>query len=113
MRRKSFGPTLSSLRRAYLKLLHENFENNWSSGISRNVRDLAAAIVWKLDANTIDAKEEGQELMIKMLEHVQIEFKWEKFYRSLSLLPTRQKLKRQMLTNVRRPLNVVCKRKDM
>ena len=27
MRRKSFGPTLSSLQRAYLKLLHENFEN--------------------------------------------------------------------------------------
>ena len=74
MRSKSFGPTLSSLQRAYLKLLHENFEHEWFSEISGNVWDLAAAIVWKLDANTIDATEEGEELMIKMLEHLQIEF---------------------------------------
>ena len=33
MRSKSFGPTLSSLQRAYSKILHENFENEWSSEI--------------------------------------------------------------------------------
>ena len=46
MRSKSFGPTINSLQRAYSKLLHENFENEWSSEISGNVQDLAAAIVW-------------------------------------------------------------------
>ena len=45
MRSKSFGPTLNSLQRAYSKLLHETFENEWSSEISDNVQDLAAAIV--------------------------------------------------------------------
>ena len=79
MRSKSFGPTLNSLQRAYSKLLHENFENEWSSEISGNVRDLAAAIVWKLSVKSEEAAEEGQELMIKMLEHLQVEFKWEKF----------------------------------
>ena len=83
MRRKSFGPTLSSLRRAYLKLLHENFENEWSSEISGNVRDLAAAIVWKLNVKSEEAAEEGQELMIKMLEYLQVEFKWEKIMKML------------------------------
>ena len=79
MRSKSFGPTLNSLQRAYSKLLHENFENEWSSEISGNVRDLAAAIVWKLNVKSEEAAEEGQELMIKMLEHLQVEFMWEKF----------------------------------
>ena len=79
IRSKSFGPTLSSLQRAYSKLLHENFENEWSSEISGNVRDLAAAIVWKLSAKSEEAADEGRELLIKMLEHLQVEFKWEKF----------------------------------
>ena len=48
MRSKSFTPTINSLQRAYSKLLHENFEDQWSSEIAGNVRDLAAAIVWKL-----------------------------------------------------------------
>ena len=78
MRSKSFGPTLNSLQRAYSKLLHENIENEWSSEISGNVRDLAAAIVWKLSVKSEEAAEEGRELMIKMLEHLQVEFKWEK-----------------------------------
>ena len=79
MRSKSFGPTLNSLQRAYSKLLHENFESGWSSEISGNLRDLAAAIVWKLNVKSKDAAEEGHELMIKMMENLQIEFKWEKF----------------------------------
>ena len=83
MRSKSFGPTLNSLQRAYSKLLHENFENEWSSEISGNVRDLAAAIVWKLNVKSEEAAEEGQELMIKMLEHLQVEFKWEKILKIL------------------------------
>ena len=78
MRSKSFGPTINTLQRAYSKLLHENFENEWSSEISGNVRDLAAAIVWKLSVKSEEAAEEGKELMIKMLEHLQVEFKWEK-----------------------------------
>ena len=83
MRSKSFGPTINSLQRAYSKLLHENFENEWSSEISGNVRDLAAAIVWKLSVKSEEAAEEGQELMIKMLEHLQVEFKWEKILKIL------------------------------
>ena len=78
MRSKSSGPTINSLQRAYSKLLHENFENEWSSEISGNVRDLAAAIVWKLSVKSEEAAEEGQELMIKLLEHLQVELKWEK-----------------------------------
>ena len=78
-RNKSFGRTINSLQRAYSRLLHENFENEWSSEISGNVRDLAAAIVWKLSVKSEEAAEEGRELMIKMLEHLQVEFKWEKF----------------------------------
>ena len=79
MRSKSFGPTLSSLQRAYLKLLHENFENEWSSEISGNIRDFAATIVWKLSVKSKEAAEERRELMIEMLEHLQAAFKWEKF----------------------------------
>ena len=60
MRSKSFGPTINSLQRAYSKLLHENFENEWSSEISGNVRDLAAAIVWKLNVKSEEAAEEGR-----------------------------------------------------
>ncbi len=78
MRSKSFGPTINSLQRAYSKLLHENFDNQWSSEIAGRVRDLAAAIVWKLDVNATEATEEGRELMVEMLEHLQVEFKWEK-----------------------------------
>ena len=79
MRGRGFGPTISSLQRAYSKLLHENFENEWSSEIAANVRDLADAIVWKLHVKSNEAAGEGEELMIKMLEHLQVEFKWEKF----------------------------------
>ena len=57
MRSKSFGPTINSLQRAYSKLLHENFENEWSSEISGNVRDLAAAIEWKLSVKSEEAAE--------------------------------------------------------
>ena len=38
MRSRSFGLTINSLQRAYSKLLHENFENEWSSEIAGNVR---------------------------------------------------------------------------
>ena len=31
LRSRSFGLTINSLQRAYSKLLHENFENEWSS----------------------------------------------------------------------------------
>ena len=79
MRSRSFGPTINSLQRAYSKLLHKNFENEWSSEIAGNVRDLADAIVWKLSVKSNEAAEEGEELMVKMLEHLQVEFKWEKF----------------------------------
>ena len=83
MRSKSFGPTINSLQRAYSKLLHENFENEWSSEISGNVRDLAAAIEWKLSVKSDEAAEEGIELVRKMLEHLQVEFKWEKILKIL------------------------------
>lgn len=83
MRSKSFGPTINSLQRAYSKLLHENFDNQWSSEIAGRVRDLAAAIVWKLDVNATEATEEGRELMVEMLEHLQVEFKWEKILKIL------------------------------
>ena len=83
MRSKSFGPTINSLQRAYSKLLHENFENEWSSEISGNVQDLADAIEWKLSVKSEEAAEEGRELMIKMLEHLQVEFKWEKILKIL------------------------------
>ena len=83
MRSKSFGPTINSLQRAYSKLLHENFENEWSSEISGNVRDLAAAIEWKLSVKSDEAAEEGMELVRKMLEHLQVEFKWEKILKIL------------------------------
>ena len=85
MRSKSFGPTINSLQRAYSKLLHENFDNQWSSEIAARVRDLAAAIVWKLDMNATEASEEGRELMGEMLEHLQVEFKWEKIVKILEL----------------------------
>ena len=78
MRNRPLAPTINSLQRAYSKLLHENFENEWSSEIAGNVRDLADAIVWKLSVNAREATEEGRELMIDMLEHLQVEFKWEK-----------------------------------
>ena len=78
MRSKSFGPTINSLQRAYSKLLRENFENEWSSEVSGNVRDLLDAIVWKLSVKSNEAAGEGKELMMKMLEHLQVEFKWEK-----------------------------------
>ena len=78
MRSKSFTPTINSLQRAYSKLLHENFEDQWSSEIAGNVRDLAAAIVWKLGVKDLKAAEEGREVVIEMLEHQQVEFKWEK-----------------------------------
>ena len=81
MRNKSFGRTINSLQRAYSRLLHENFENEWSSEISREVRGLAAAIKWKLSNTTI--AEERWELMIKMLEHLQAEFKWEQILKIL------------------------------
>ena len=78
MRSMTFGNSLHSLQRAYSKLLHEAFENEWSSNMAANVRDLADAVVWKLVANCYQDAEEGQRLMQQMLEHLQIEFKWEK-----------------------------------
>ena len=78
MRSNSFGSSLNSLQRAYSKLLHEAFENEWSSNVAANVRDLADAVVWKLDANCPQDAEEGKRLMQQMLEHLQVEFKWEK-----------------------------------
>ena len=83
MRSKSFGPIANSLQRAYSKFLHDNFENEWSSEISGNVRDLAAAIEWKLSVKSDEAAEEGMELVRKMLEHLQVEFKWEKILKIL------------------------------
>ena len=83
MRSKAFGPTINSLQRAYSMLFHENFENEWSSEVSSNVRDLADAIVWKLSVKSNEAAEEGEELMVKMLEHLQSEFKWGEFLKIL------------------------------
>ena len=83
MRSKAFGPTVNTLQLAYSKLLHENFENKWSSEISGNVRDLAAAIVWKLSVKSEEAAEEGKKLMEDMLEHLQVEFKWDKILKIL------------------------------
>ena len=83
MRSKAFGPTLNSLQRAYSKLLHETFENEWSSEISSNVWDLSKAITWKLSVKSEEAADEGQEIMIKMLEHLMLEFTWEKILKIL------------------------------
>ena len=38
----------------------------------------ADAVVWKLESNCPEEATEGTRLMKKMLEHLQIEFKWEK-----------------------------------
>ena len=78
MRSKSFGPTVHSLQRAYSKLLHENFENEWSSQLAANVRNLTDAIAWKLSVHSEVRAEEGKRLVSSMLEHLQGEFKWEK-----------------------------------
>jgi hypothetical protein len=79
MRSGSFGSALNSLQRAYSKLLHEAFENEASPKVSANVRNLADAVAWKLQANcSHEDAEEGKRLMHQMLAHLQVEFKWEK-----------------------------------
>ena len=79
MRRAAFGTTLISLQRAYSKLLHETFESQWSSEVAANVRKFADAVVWKLTTNCkASAVVKVQGLIVKMLEHLQDEFKWEK-----------------------------------
>ena len=79
MKQVAFGTTLNSLQRAYSKLLHETFESQWSSEVAANVRNLADAVVWKLTTNCKEsAVVEVEGLIVKMLEHLQDEFKWEK-----------------------------------
>ena len=58
-------------------------QNQWSSELAGRVRDLTAAIVWKLDVNDSEATEQGQEIMVEMLEHQQVEFKWDKIVKTL------------------------------
>ena len=44
---------------------------------------MAAAIEWELSVKSDEAAEEGMELVRKMLEHLQVEFKWEKILKIL------------------------------
>ena len=83
MRSKYFGSILNSLQRAYSKLLHHTFENELPSEIAGSVQNLAAAILWKLSFKSEEAAEEGKELMVQMLEHLQVEFKCEKILKLL------------------------------
>ena len=79
MRRQGFHTTLTCLERAYSKLLHQTFENQWESQIAAQVRDLADTVVDKLYTNLDPVSaEKGDYLMREMLEHLQREFKWEK-----------------------------------
>ena len=74
---------LAKLQRAYSKLLHHTFNNEWSSEIAGSVRNLATAIVSKLIVKSEEAADEGRALIIQMLEHKQVEFKWEKILQIL------------------------------
>ena len=75
---KGFASTVNSLQRAYSKMLHETFDNECSSDVSVSVRSLADAVTSKLQAHCPGDAEEGTLLMKKMLEHLKIEFKWDK-----------------------------------
>ena len=78
MRSKSFGPTIGTLQRAYFKLLHETFENEWSSAMSASVKNLAAAIAHKLHQQSEEDSKTGSRHVHKMLEHMLAEFTWKK-----------------------------------
>ena len=79
MRSQGFRTTLNCLERAYSKLLHHTFENQWESQIAAQVRDLADAVVDRLYKNLDrESAEKGDYLMREMLEHLQREFKWAK-----------------------------------
>jgi len=78
VRSKAFATTINSLQRAYAKMLHEATEDEWSSDLAASVRDLADAVVWKLEVNCPGDAAEGKRLMKKMLEHLQVEFIWGK-----------------------------------
>ena len=82
MREKAFASTLGTLQRAYSKLLHEAFAGEWTEDMKLTVRDLADGIVWKLSANAKmnnnKQVETGKILLERMLEHLQVEFTWEK-----------------------------------
>ena len=121
MRSKAFGCTLHSLQRAYSKLLHENFEAGWSSELSASVRDLAEAIHWKLSVHSEESTKEpsrpcrstfeGKRLLEQILEHLQVEFKWEKnISRFSSLQPTLPEVKKKMLTDVLKNVRINCER---
>ena len=102
MRSSSFGPTVHTLQRAYSKLLHETFENKWSAEISANVDNLAAAIVWKLSVHSNHFADEGETLIHFMLEHLQMEFKWEKLFKFSSQQSTLRRV-RKNVTNMPKP----------
>ena len=102
MRSSSFGPTVHTLQRAYSKLLHETFENKWSADISANVDNLAAAIVWKLSVHSNHFADEGETLIHFMLEHLQMEFKWEKLFKFSSQQSTLRRV-RKNVTNMPKP----------
>ena len=78
MRFSSFGSSLNSLQRAYSKLMDQGFENKQTEPLAANVRNLADALFWKLEANCHEDAEEGKYLVHEMLEHLQVEFKWQK-----------------------------------
>ena len=78
MSSKFFGPTINSLKRAYVQLHHENFENQWCSETAGIVRDLTETIAWKLSMNGRYANWEGLKLLMDMLELLRVMFRWEK-----------------------------------
>ena len=78
MRKMAFGTTVNTLQRSYSKLLHATFEGQHSPEIAGGVRNLADSVVWKLKANCESSADQGERLMKEMLEHLQVEFKWEK-----------------------------------
>ena len=83
IRERAFACTLNTLERAYTKLLHQTFDEEWSTDIAASVRDLADNLKWKLRSNCPDQLEQGTQTLEVMLQHCQDEFKWTKIIQIL------------------------------
>ena len=110
MRSRSFGPAVHTLQRAYSKLLHENFENEWSSQLAANVRNLTDAIAWKLSVHSEVRAEEGNRLVSLIpASRGQVGKRLSRFS---SQQPTLPEWRRAMLTNVLGFVNMNCDTSD-
>jgi hypothetical protein len=78
MKSRAFGTTVNALQRNYSKLLHIAYDDEYTVELASKVRNLSDAVRGKLEATGPDDVHEGTHLMRNMLEHLQLEFKWEK-----------------------------------